>query len=102
MVAEELSQMTSQDLSGRSAVVTGSTSGIGLDIARTLADAGANVMLNGFGDRAEIERLRAGLAGAHRSAEPTSELQSLMRISYAVFCLTQKKKTLSFSLLLSY
>src|SRR3546814_16923905 len=65
MVAEELSQMTSQDLSGRSAVVTGSTSGIGLDIARTLADAGANVMLNGFGDRAGIERLRAGLAGGH-------------------------------------
>ena len=47
---------------GKSAVVTGSTSGIGLGIARSLAAAGANVMLNGFGEAREIERLRAGLA----------------------------------------
>ena len=38
-------------LSGKSAIVTGSTSGIGLGIARGLAASGANVMLNGFGDR---------------------------------------------------
>ena len=37
-------------LAGRAAIVTGSTSGIGLGIARALAAAGANVMLNGFGD----------------------------------------------------
>ncbi len=49
-------------LKGRTAVVTGSTSGIGLGIARTLADNGADVMLNGFGDAAEIEGLRAGMA----------------------------------------
>ena len=49
-------------LKGRSAIVTGSTSGIGLGIARALAAAGANVVLNGFGDAREIERLRAGLA----------------------------------------
>ena len=49
-------------LKGKSAVVTGSTSGIGLGIARALAAEGANVMLNGFGDAGEIERLRAGLA----------------------------------------
>jgi 3-hydroxybutyrate dehydrogenase len=49
-------------LKGRSALVTGSTSGIGLGIARALAAQGANVMLNGFGDAAEIERLRAALA----------------------------------------
>jgi len=42
--------------------VTGSTSGIGLGIARALAAQGANVMLNGFGEAGEIERLRAGLA----------------------------------------
>ncbi len=42
-------------LQGKSAVVTGSTSGIGLGIARALAKAGVNVMLNGFGDPAEIE-----------------------------------------------
>ena len=49
-------------LNGKSALVTGSTSGIGLGIARALAAQGANVTLNGFGDAAEIERLRAALA----------------------------------------
>ena len=47
---------------GQLAIVTGSTSGIGLAIASALARAGANTMLNGFGDVTEIERLRAGLA----------------------------------------
>jgi 3-hydroxybutyrate dehydrogenase len=45
----------------KSAVVTGSTSGIGLGIARAFASAGMNVMLNGFGDTAEIERTRAAI-----------------------------------------
>jgi len=49
-------------LKGRSAVITGSTSGIGLGIARALAKEGCNVLLNGFGDAAEIEKIRAGLA----------------------------------------
>jgi 3-hydroxybutyrate dehydrogenase len=49
-------------LKGKSALVTGSTSGIGEAIARALAQAGANVMLNGFGDKAAIEQQRAGLA----------------------------------------
>ncbi|MGE5203431.1 MAG: 3-hydroxybutyrate dehydrogenase [Acidobacteriota bacterium] len=53
------------DLAGRSAVITGSTSGIGLGIAKALAARGANIVLNGFGDAAEIERLRAGLAAEH-------------------------------------
>ncbi|MBP2291614.1 3-hydroxybutyrate dehydrogenase [Azospirillum rugosum] len=44
------------------AVVTGSTSGIGLGIARALAGAGADVVLNGFGDARAIEDLRASLA----------------------------------------
>lgn len=48
-------------LKGKSAVVTGSTSGIGLGIARALAGAGADIMLNGFGDAKEIEEIRAGL-----------------------------------------
>ena len=45
-------------LSGRVAIVTGSTSGIGQTIAEQLAAAGASVVLNGFGDAAEIEALR--------------------------------------------
>ena len=49
-------------LKGKTAIVTGSTSGIGLGIARALGGAGANLMLNGFGDAAQIEALRAGLA----------------------------------------
>lgn len=52
-------------LSGKSAIVTGSTSGIGLGIARGLAASGANVMLNGFGDPGEIEAIRQGIAGEH-------------------------------------
>ena len=48
-------------LKGKKAVVTGSTSGIGLAIARELARQGADVVINGFGDAAAIERERAGL-----------------------------------------
>ncbi len=48
-------------LKTRNALVTGSTSGIGLAIARALAKEGANVCLNGFGDAAAIEAERAGL-----------------------------------------
>jgi 3-hydroxybutyrate dehydrogenase len=49
-------------LAGRVAIVTGSTSGIGLGIARSLAKAGADVVLNGLGDPDQIEATRAGLA----------------------------------------
>jgi 3-hydroxybutyrate dehydrogenase len=52
---------TGPALLGKAAIVTGSTSGIGLGIARAFAQAGMNVMLNGFGDAKEIETLRAGL-----------------------------------------
>ncbi len=49
-------------LEGKNAIVTGSTSGIGLGIAGAFASAGANVMLNGFGPADEIEAIRARLA----------------------------------------
>mgnify|MGYP001154100712 CR=1 FL=1 len=45
-------------LKGKVALVTGSTSGIGLGIAHALAEAGADIVFNGFGDAAEIEALR--------------------------------------------
>jgi 3-hydroxybutyrate dehydrogenase len=48
-------------LKSRSAIVTGSTSGIGLAYARALAKEGANVLINGFGDAADIEKERASI-----------------------------------------
>lgn len=51
-------------LKGKTAIVTGSTSGIGLAYARALANEGANVMINGFGDTAAIEAERVALEQA--------------------------------------
>jgi 3-hydroxybutyrate dehydrogenase len=53
-------------LKGKAAVVTGSTSGIGLGIARALGSQGANIMLNGFGDRKAIEALMSELRARYR------------------------------------
>ncbi len=53
------------ELAGKAAIVTGSTSGIGLGVAEALAARGANVVLNGFGDHKEIENLRTGLMRQH-------------------------------------
>ena len=56
---------TEKPLRGRSAIVTGSTSGIGLGIARALAAKGVNVMLNGFGEADAVEALRSGMVKDH-------------------------------------
>ena len=70
-------------LKGRTALVTGSTSGIGLGIAKALAAQGANVMLNGFGDvdgpRAEVAALgvRVGYHGADMS-QP-AQIEAMVR-----------------------
>jgi len=67
-------------LKGKSVIVTGSTSGIGLGIARAFAAQGCNVMLNGFGDGTEIEKLRAALAAEHK----VTVLYSSADMSHAV------------------
>jgi 3-hydroxybutyrate dehydrogenase len=65
------------NLKGKTALVTGSTSGIGLAIARALAQAGANVMLNGFGEPAAVELKRTaiekefGIKAAYSAADMT-------------------------------
>ena len=51
----KIAPLAGVDLRGKTAIVTGSTSGIGLGIAHALARAGANVVINGFGKADEIE-----------------------------------------------
>ena len=52
-------------LKGKVAIVTGSTSGIGLGIAKTLAGQGADIVLNGFGETGQIEAIRADIKREH-------------------------------------
>ena len=56
----------SRPLAGRTAIVTGSSSGIGTGIAQTLAEAGANIVLNGRGEAAVIADLRASIEADHQ------------------------------------
>jgi 3-hydroxybutyrate dehydrogenase len=80
-------------LKDKTALVTGSTSGIGLGIARALAREGANVMLNGLGDAAAIERLRGELAAEtgvgvlHHPADVSvgSEVAAMVRATESSF-----------------
>jgi 3-hydroxybutyrate dehydrogenase len=69
-------------LKGKTALVTGSTSGIGLAYAQALAGAGANVMINGFGDAAAIEKERSGIEAAHgvRAAYSDADLTKVDQV----------------------
>jgi len=76
-------------LKGKTALVTGSTSGIGLGIAKALAQQGANVVLNGFGDaqgpKAELEAL--GVAVAYHGADMSqpAQIEEMMSFAAATF-----------------
>jgi 3-hydroxybutyrate dehydrogenase len=65
MTKPDFMTMPSPGLKGRSAIVTGSTSGIGLGIAQAFAAEGANLMLNGFGELKAIEEIRSGIEANH-------------------------------------
>src|SRR4051794_2541844 len=68
-------------LQGKIALVTGSTSGIGLAIARALAAEGAKPMLNGFGEASEIERICGELGAVHDGADMSNpaEIERMMK-----------------------
>lgn len=76
-------------LQGKTALVTGSTSGIGLGIARALAAQGANVLFNGFGDSAVIEgvqndvRSEFGVQAAYHNADMSrpAEIEAMMKFA---------------------
>ncbi len=80
-------------LKAKTAVVTGSTSGIGLGIARGFAAQGANVVLNGFGEAKEIEKIRAaveaefGVKAAYSPADMTkaAEIAAMVKTAEQTF-----------------
>lgn len=53
-------------LTGKTALITGSTSGIGLGVAQALAAAGAHIIINGLGDAAEIEKIRLAIEADYK------------------------------------
>ena len=76
-------------LKGKTALVTGSTSGIGLGIAKALAKQGANIVLNGFGDHAgpeaEVAALGAKVAYHGADMSKASEIEAMMKFAADTF-----------------
>ena len=76
-------------LKGKTALITGSTSGIGLGIAKSLAAHGANIVLNGFGDiegpKAEIAALGVRVAYHNADMSKPSEIEAMMQYAAAEF-----------------
>src|SRR5450631_843574 len=85
--------MQATPLKGKTALVTGSTSGIGLGIAKTLAAQGANIVFNGFGDAKEIDAMQAsiaqeyGVSTAYHNADMSkpAEIEAMMRFAAEKF-----------------
>ena len=77
--------MAERTLSGKTALVTGSTSGIGLGIAKCLAKQGANIVLNGFGDyqapKAEVEALGVQVRYHGADMSKASEIEAMMQFA---------------------
>ncbi len=85
--------MQNRHLNGKTALVTGSTSGIGLGIAHALAAEGANILFNGFGDAAQIAELQKqtadqyGVKTAYFGADMSkpTEIEQMMKDAIAQF-----------------
>ncbi|WP_295755499.1 3-hydroxybutyrate dehydrogenase [Undibacterium sp.] len=85
--------MSALTLKDKTALVTGSTSGIGLGIARSLAAAGANIMLNGFGEIEQINAIRAdlekefGVKTAYHNADMSqaAQIAAMMEVAMQEF-----------------
>lgn len=80
---------SSRFLSGKTALVTGSTSGIGLGIAKALAAEGANIVINGFGDvdgpKAEIEALGVKVAYHGADMSKPADIEAMMKFTADTF-----------------
>ena len=81
-----MTDITTKPLTGKTALVTGSTSGIGLGIAQTLANAGANIVLNGFGDaQAAVRQIEAaGVRALHHGADMSRPAEIEDMVSAAI------------------
>ncbi len=85
--------MKTSMLSGKTALVTGSTSGIGLGLARALAEQGANIVFNGFGDAQQIDKLHTdigqefGVQTAYHNADMSkpAEIEAMMQFAAQKF-----------------